>query len=104
MFLAFSSYTLVNRPTATTTTDGIIGGTMGGAVVLLIALCITIWCVVHFYKKKRSSNGIIHLMRSRISFHNSNAANHNPSNVYELTNMESNITEIDLGTDAGTGK
>ena len=62
------------------------------------------WCVVHFYKKKRSSKGITRLIPSRISFHKSKAAHHNPSNVYELTNMKSNITEIDLGTDAGICK
>ena len=59
---------------------------------------------MHFYKKKRSIYGITHLIPSRISFHNSKATSHNPSNVYELTNMKSDITEIDLGTDAGTCK
>ena len=59
---------------------------------------------MHFYKKKRSSNGKTQLKSSRISFHNTKAAKHNPSNVHELTNMKSNITEINLGTDAGTCK
>ena len=63
-----------------------------------------IWCVVYFYKKKRSIYGITRSIPLRISFHNSKAANRNTSNVYELTNMKSNITGIDLGTDAGTCK
>ena len=103
MLLASSSYTLVDT-SSTTTTAGIIGGAIGGAVVLLIALCIIIWCVVHFCKKKRSKYGITHLVPARISFHNSKAAKHIPSKVYEVTNMKSNITGIDLGTDAGTCK
>ena len=100
MLLAFSSYILVDA----SSTAGIIGGAIGGAVVLLIALCIMLWCVVRFYKKKRSVNGFTHFIPSKISFHNSNATNHNPSNVHELKNMKSNITEIDLGSDAGTCK
>lgn len=43
-------------------------------------------------------------MPSGSSFRNSNTANDNPSNVHELTNMNSNITGIDLRTDAGTCK
>ena len=103
MLLSFSSYILVDT-SSTTTTAGIIGGAIGGAVVLSIVLCIIMWCVVHFYKKKRSIYGITHLIPSQISFYNSKAANHDPSNVHELTNMKTNITEIDLGTDAGTCK
>ena len=100
MLLAFSSYILVGA----SSTAGIIGGAIGGAVVLLIALCIIIWCMVRFHKKKRSINGVTRLIPSQISFHNSDIANHNPSNVHELTNMKSNITEIDLGSDAGSCK
>ena len=103
MLLSFSSHILVDT-SSIATNAGIIGGAIGGAVVLSIVSCIIIWCVVHFYKKKRSIYGITRLIPSRISFHKSKAANHNPSNVYELTNVKSNITEIDLGTDAGTCK
>ena len=97
MLLAFSSYTLVHTSTSTsTTTDGIIGGAIGGAVALLISLCIIIWCVVHCYKKKRASYGKGHITPSPITFHNSETSNHYTSDDYELTNMTSNITGINL--------
>ena len=104
MLLAFSLYTLVLTSTPTpTNTGGIIGGAVGGAVALLIALCIIIWCVVHCYKKKRASYGKGHITLSPTSFHDSKATNHYASDVYELSNMTSNITEINL-VDARTCK
>ena len=121
MLLAFSSYitsvntsstaTITTTTNTTTTNDtndtastaGIIVGAIGGAVALLIALCIIIRCVVHCYKKKRASYGKGHITPSPISFHNSKATNHYASDVYELSNMTSSITGINL-VDARTCK
>ena len=92
--------------TATTNTAGIVGGTIGGNVLLLITLSIMLWHVMHCHKKRKSSysTGQVHSMLP-VTFHNPNTNNVESSCVFELTdNTKSNIRGLTLGMDSRTCK
>ena len=100
--IIYNYVSITSTPTGSSSNAaaGTIGGAVGGAVllILLVTLCIVTWCVVHRYKRKKTSYST-----SKPHFAPaSNTYTGNPRYVFELQDMGS--TEVNTGVEARTCK
>ena len=108
-------YTLIvgrNTSSGTTVTatdadnsSAVIGGVVGGTMLLiaLIIMCIIMQCIRHS-KKRGYSTGNAQFRHASVSVLNPNFDRNSNPYIFELTNMKSNNSEVDLGVKARVGK